>query len=112
MTIAELLGRVQYGTMLEICDAETGEKIFWRALPWYANIEYLFADILTHKVTSIMVKEGALRVELRRERQACWHCNGTAFKAADDGVASHFICQSCGYLNVIGGGGGGGKDNA
>lgn len=38
--------------------------------------------------------------------KVCWWCGGKKFKSADDGIVSHFICQTCGLLNVIGGGGG------
>lgn len=40
----------------------------------------------------------------------CWRCNGTVLESASDGVASHYVCQSCGSLNIIGGGGGGGNE--
>jgi hypothetical protein len=35
-------------------------------------------------------------------------CGCMVLDKANDGIASHFICKSCGRLSVIGGGGGGG----
>lgn len=60
MNLEELLGRVKFGTALEICDADTGERIIWRVLPWYANIQHIFTDICDRVVVGITVKEGGV----------------------------------------------------
>lgn len=68
MSLQELLGRVLFGTRLEIVDAETDERIVCRVLPWYANIEYLFADIRLFPVIGITVNDNALRIAICRRK--------------------------------------------
>lgn len=76
MNLQELLGRVQFGTQLAIVDSDTGDRIMWRILPWYANIEYLFDDLRLFPVTGITVNNNVLRIEINRRRSTNDHKGG------------------------------------
>lgn len=68
MDVYDLLGIVEFGTQLEIVNIDTGKVLKQRhVLPWYANVELLYADVLLCQVKRITVDNGALRIEIGEE---------------------------------------------